>query len=417
MAIKSGFWNSVDHDRLYNAEDFNQFFEGVLYPGVFRKVGDALEVSISSGTIYVASGRAWFEDTYIKNEGLFTINTEPLTNFHRKDAIVIQIDKGSRENTIKLITGPLSSYDPTNDNVPVLEEGQYPLAYIVDNTTVIDNRGTETCPWATGISDESNLRLEQIIEKIQSDVVVLQEEQDFSGLELDLKTLTEIVENQGNVINELKTILDGLTVEDGTDLQTQLNALTKSHANMNAAMLSLKNSLGTSVSNNDKYIGYIANNMVYDASRLIANIPVKDIKDGTTRASIELFRYTGGDKWEPMKHIRHTYMVVMPWPEILLQNDEDMLDFQLTSSIIGIISYDGGYISGTYNVQPSTSTAKWRQIAKMGGNGVRSISGDLPAYLLIPPFQVSISGNVATFTLNGYTWPDMNNANLYVYML
>ena len=40
MAITSGFYNSVNGDRTYDADQFGSLFDGIIAPGVFPNVGD-----------------------------------------------------------------------------------------------------------------------------------------------------------------------------------------------------------------------------------------------------------------------------------------------------------------------------------------------------------------------------------------
>ena len=61
MAWKSGFFNSVNGDRLYNADDMSKIFDGLITDGVYESVDDKLAVQPNSGmTIQIATGRGWF---------------------------------------------------------------------------------------------------------------------------------------------------------------------------------------------------------------------------------------------------------------------------------------------------------------------------------------------------------------------
>ena len=61
MSLTSGFFNSVNQDRRYNAEQMSAIFDGVINDGVFANIGTAFEVKASSGyTVNIGIGRAWF---------------------------------------------------------------------------------------------------------------------------------------------------------------------------------------------------------------------------------------------------------------------------------------------------------------------------------------------------------------------
>lgn len=49
MALESGFFNSVNGDRLYNAEQMSRYFENILSNGIFKRVENCMRVSASSG--------------------------------------------------------------------------------------------------------------------------------------------------------------------------------------------------------------------------------------------------------------------------------------------------------------------------------------------------------------------------------
>ena len=49
MAWTSGFFNSVNGDRLYNADQMSHIFEGLITDGVYESVGNKLAVQPNSG--------------------------------------------------------------------------------------------------------------------------------------------------------------------------------------------------------------------------------------------------------------------------------------------------------------------------------------------------------------------------------
>ena len=58
MAWTSGFFNSVNGDRLYNADQMSRIFEGLITDGVYESVANKLAVQPNSGmTIQIATGR------------------------------------------------------------------------------------------------------------------------------------------------------------------------------------------------------------------------------------------------------------------------------------------------------------------------------------------------------------------------
>lgn len=160
MAVTYGFYNSVNGDRKYNAEQMAQIFDGIINDGVFSSVGTAFTVSPSSGmVISVGAGRAWFNHTWTYNDAAITltVSTAPAGTLSRIDAVVIEVDTNNRVNTIKIVAGTqaASPVRPTLVNTGGVY--QYALAYItvaagttaITSTMIASVVGTDT-PFVTG---------------------------------------------------------------------------------------------------------------------------------------------------------------------------------------------------------------------------------------------------------------------------
>ena len=78
MALRSGFFNSVNHDRTYSAEDFSRFFDGVITEGVFSNFGDHFAGSATGQGMSVAigTGRAWIDGTWAYNDSAEVITLD-----------------------------------------------------------------------------------------------------------------------------------------------------------------------------------------------------------------------------------------------------------------------------------------------------------------------------------------------------
>ena len=134
MSVKSGFFNSVNRDRLYPADDFSKIFDGIIRDGVYMHIGNALAVTSSSGmSINVGIGRAWFNGTWTYNDALLPLTVSDAdVILNRIDAVVLEVDstEAIRNNSIKVITG----IPATNPVRPTLIhntlKNQYALAYI-----------------------------------------------------------------------------------------------------------------------------------------------------------------------------------------------------------------------------------------------------------------------------------------------
>lgn len=163
MSFASGFFNSVDHDRLYDATDISRLFDGLIRDGIFASIGDCLVVKQSNQmNVTVGTGRAWFNHTWSYNDALYPVTIPPSEILmDRIDAIVLEINsvESVRANSIKLIKGTPAS-TPTKPALTNTKEiHQYPLAYVKVGKEVTSIRqadiencvGTSACPFVTGI--------------------------------------------------------------------------------------------------------------------------------------------------------------------------------------------------------------------------------------------------------------------------
>jgi len=109
MSLTSGFYDSYNGDRRYNAEQLSSIFDGIIRDGVFGTIGDQFFVYATSGTtIQVGRGRGWFNHTWVYNDSRITIDAgESDASFDRVDTVVIEIDRSStvRNASIKVIKG------------------------------------------------------------------------------------------------------------------------------------------------------------------------------------------------------------------------------------------------------------------------------------------------------------------------
>ena len=173
MSFASGFFNSVDHDRLYDATDISRLFDGLIRDGIFASIGDCLVVKQSNQmNVTVGTGRAWFNHTWSYNDALYPVTIPPSEILmDRIDAVVLEINsvESVRANSIKLIKGTPSSTPAKPVLTNTKEIHQYPLAYVTVGKEVTSIRqadiencvGTSACPFVTGILEV--ISIEQLI--------------------------------------------------------------------------------------------------------------------------------------------------------------------------------------------------------------------------------------------------------------
>lgn len=110
MSVTSGFFNSTNRDRLYNATDFGRFFEGIVTDGVLSSFKEGLAVTNTSavGFFQIRSGKAWFNGIWISNDDNLTLEAPAPTapDAYALFAVVVEANYTTREGSIKLISTP-----------------------------------------------------------------------------------------------------------------------------------------------------------------------------------------------------------------------------------------------------------------------------------------------------------------------
>ena len=170
MSVTYGFYNAQEHDRLYNAEQVSQLFDGLISNGVYQSIGNAMVVTASSGmTVTVGTGRAWFAHTWTLNDAAYPLTLDAAQSIvSRIDAIVLEIDarRSYRRNRFTIVKGTPTSGTPSKPTLTNTDDvHQYPLAWITigkDVTaitqSVIENAvGTSSCPFVTGIVQQMSI--------------------------------------------------------------------------------------------------------------------------------------------------------------------------------------------------------------------------------------------------------------------
>jgi len=165
----SGFFNSVNGDRVYNADQMSGIFEGLITDGVYESVGNKLAVQPNSGmTIQIATGRGWFARRWVDNTTPHLIALEAAdVTLNRWAAVCIRVDttEGVRnaEPYIKYGEYATTPAKPTMTRTETVKE--YCLAYVyikarataITAADITDTRAdVSLCGWVTGLIEQLN---------------------------------------------------------------------------------------------------------------------------------------------------------------------------------------------------------------------------------------------------------------------
>lgn len=167
MAWTNGFFNSVNGDRKYNANQLSRIFEGLITDGVYESVGNKLAVQPNSGmTIQINTGRGWFGGHWVNNDSEYLVTLEnPDVLLKRYCAVCIRVDETLENRSVlpvlKYSEFATSPVKPTMTRTETVKE--YCLAYVLINAAateitaadIEDCRGnTDLCGWVTGLIEQ-----------------------------------------------------------------------------------------------------------------------------------------------------------------------------------------------------------------------------------------------------------------------
>lgn len=166
--VNCGFFDSVNLDRLYTADEMNRPYKRVISNGVFATPSgtpstDLQVMSAQNGmNIIVKKGEGLFADKWFENPSDLAItvpNNTALTP--RRDSVIVQIDKtqAGRTGNIVYRTGtPASNPMPPNigTQTNIIEyriANVYvsPSAVYIGQDAITDLRGSSECPWITSL--------------------------------------------------------------------------------------------------------------------------------------------------------------------------------------------------------------------------------------------------------------------------
>lgn len=155
MAVTYGFFNSVEGDRKYNAEDMSHYFEGLVSNGVYENVGNKLAVTADNNdmSVNVGTGRALIDCHWIKNDESLRLEIDSQDEETRSDYIVIKLDlnESARKMTIEVSKNIMPSDSAYIKYLILAKVNIEPGATKINQVNIEDLRGTSRCLYVTGL--------------------------------------------------------------------------------------------------------------------------------------------------------------------------------------------------------------------------------------------------------------------------
>lgn len=203
MSVTFGFYNSVNHDRRYNALQMSSIFDGIIRDGIFMSIGTAMVVKAASGmTVNVGEGRAWFDHTWTLNDSELPVKLEASELIlNRIDTIVLDVDHRDsvRANSIIAIKGTPASNPVAPTLIRSTDHNQYPLCNIyvkagvteITQSNITNLVGTGSCPFITGILE--SIDIEDLVSQWEA-----QWDEFYSAQTLDMQLTADEWKKQWN---------------------------------------------------------------------------------------------------------------------------------------------------------------------------------------------------------------------------
>ena len=105
--LSCGFFNSVDGDRKYNADNLSDFFIKLISNGVFPNPSNNLKVVAKSDlTVTVKAGYGFINAKYVNNSSDYDLTLDAAdTSNPRIDRIVLRLSTTNRNITLNILKG------------------------------------------------------------------------------------------------------------------------------------------------------------------------------------------------------------------------------------------------------------------------------------------------------------------------
>ena len=225
MAVTYGFFNSVNGDRKYNADQMSEYFRGIVSQGVFQHLDSGLAVSAGTGlSVSVAAGRAIIQDRWIQNSAALNLTISAASEtYGRKDAVVIRLDKSSRAISITVKTGTPAASPVAPSMTRNATTYEMSLAYVnvaagASSVTVTDKRSdSSVCGWAA-VAQATSGEVDQMLNDMKTGFDGVEYSSPAAAINAQFEHLTNTLSN----VVYLPTCAD--------DIRTPPSGVTKSEA-------------------------------------------------------------------------------------------------------------------------------------------------------------------------------------------
>ena len=207
MAVRSGFFNSVNGDRRYDAAWFAEYFATFIGDGVFPNPSNGLQLVEGQGMrTTIKAGKGWIKGHYVTNDSDYIIQHDIADGILKRiDRIVLRLNHIKRQIEIVLKKGSQAS----NPTAPTIQRDAE--AYELVLADIFINAGTTQITQANITDQRLNNSLcgivHGVVNQVDTTSVFNQYQSWFNNY--SVSKANEFSAWQNNVTTALEAWIDG----------------------------------------------------------------------------------------------------------------------------------------------------------------------------------------------------------------
>lgn len=243
MAVTYGFFDSINGDRTYNADQISDYFLKLISNGVFATPSNAMQVQAATGlSVNVSAGWGFIQCKWVNNDNNYNVQLDAAdSTFARIDRIVLKLDRSHEHRyiTIEAKTGtPAATPEPPeltrSGDVYELSLAQVAVAAgatTITQAEITDERAdTSVCGYVTGLIDQIdttnlfaqftsafNTWFDDIKTEVRSTTIVIRLHSTYETTDVDETTIPIQIADYNETLDILYVYINGLKLIPGVD--------------------------------------------------------------------------------------------------------------------------------------------------------------------------------------------------------
>lgn len=243
MAVTYGFFDSINGDRTYNADQISDYFLKLISNGVFATPSNAMQVQAATGlSVNVSAGWGFIQCKWVNNDNNYNVQLDAAdSTFARIDRIVLKLDRSHEHRyiTIEAKTGtPAATPEPPeltrSGDVYELSLAQVAVAAgatTITQAEITDERAdTSVCGYVTGLIDQIdttnlfaqftsafNTWFDDIKTEVRSTTIVIRLHSTYETTDVDETTIPIQIADYNETLDVLYVYINGLKLIPGVD--------------------------------------------------------------------------------------------------------------------------------------------------------------------------------------------------------